>query len=60
MPAWNVYEQRNGELRFVGRTDGKSGKAALKNARISYPWLRWPVVHELDINGRQVYRHDNK
>lgn len=58
MPNWNVYEQRSGELRFVGRLNNASSKEAISEARIAYPWVRWPIVHELDSNGKQIYRHD--
>jgi len=54
MDSWNVYEQKNGHLRRVGRVGGHNGKEAIEQARKDFH-LRWPVVHKLNEAGQEIY-----
>lgn len=50
---WNVYDQKKGQLNYLGKISGWNVKEALDNARRAYH-LRWPVVHRLDSDGHEV------
>lgn len=56
---WGVYEQRVSGVTRVGTVNANGAQEALGAAREKY-FLRWPMVHELNARGREIYPENDR